>query len=221
MNRSICEIIAANLEESWKPVANTNERMCGEENRRISGKRRNEFDSPDSKMTKKTLCEMVNDQTMLESTETKRAFDCEGTKPMSEVVQLYSSENEERLSESIPNSNHSDQNPFTASQLHTPPAAASDHSQIESQNIHGGLKMFVSEMLINQRALYLELVSRISEKATKIHICETSLELPDVTFSATSCALVFSSSELWDNIQVRLRYLIVQTLFDCLSEFTG
>jgi len=85
-------------------------------------------------------------------------------------------------------------------------------------------RMMVAALLptTNQRELYLELVSRSSRDAAgaeptfQFQICETSLDLPDLAFSATSCALVFSSSEFWTNIQV-LHHIKKQCLPDALN----
>ena len=212
MNRSICEMLAENLEQSWQSLTNAkaNAKKIGREHRCISGKRQKEFEPPDSKNAK-IMFELVKDEKNLDRAESL-SVNCEGEAPKLEITNVCASENGGNFSESIPSSIHSNQNLPTTTQLQTPPGAASDHSQPESQTVqsHEGPKIFVSEMFVNQRDVYLELASRFSGKA-KTQICETSLELPDVAFSTTSCALVFSNSELWGNIQVRLTDLVLKT----------
>ena len=117
------------------------------------------------------------------------------------------------LSESVPSSPANNQQMTAMPDLQVLPDTDANHSQTESQNeqTHGGPKLFVSEMLINQRALYLELESRFSgghqAGEAKFQLCESSLDIPDITFSATSCALVFDCNEFWANMQVRLEIL--------------
>jgi hypothetical protein len=93
-------------------------------------------------------------------------------------------------------------------QLQTTPHVSSEQSQSPSQNCQlQGQQIFVSEMFINQRALYLELASRCpadgQSELRKFHLSETSLDIPDLAFSTTSCALVFNSADFWNNLQVK------------------
>lgn len=199
--RSICENIAAN-QKSWNP-SKLKAKKIEKENRSLSGKRQKESGTPFSKSSKKQCSDVPDDKQMAETTKTQVVTPCTGTQPLSSTANGCVAENGEMLSESIPSSPLVNQNFANDSQQHTPLGSAVDNSQLESDvvQICTGYKIFVSEMLINQRELYLELETRLSAKS-KFEMCETSLELPDVAFSATSCTLVFRNSELWNNIQV-------------------
>ena len=211
--RSICENIAANLENSWNP-SNSKAEKIGKENRRLSGKRQKESDSPFSESSKKQCSEVADDKIIAETTKTQVITHCMDTPPHSSAAKGRVAENGETLSESIPSSPLVNQNLANDSQQHTPLGSAVDNPQLESDSVQicTGPKIFVSEMLINQRELYLELEARFSAKS-KFEMCETSLEVPDISFSATSCALVFRNSEIWNNIQVRIQYIYVKMIF--------
>jgi hypothetical protein len=116
---------------------------------------------------------------------------------------------------SVPNSPLAHQKLNNILHLRTPPSCAGENQpQHASQNLQfeKGPKLFVSEMLINQRELYHAFESLISAEpagtSPKFQTCETSLEIPDIAFSATSCALVFNNSEFWNNVQVRTQMLV-------------
>jgi hypothetical protein len=194
----MCEIIAANFEESWSPAKL-------KVNRRLSSKRMKEVDPQCSKTSKKHLSETREDQSIIGTTDTQLDANCAGTTSKSDKEHEIVNESEAMLSESIPSSPRVSQHEDKCSQQQNPLDAAVDNSQQEPNifQTSAGPKIFVSEMLINQRQLYLELETRFKANS-KLEICETSLELPDIAFSSTSCALVFSSSELWNNIQVRI-----------------
>lgn len=175
-----------------------------------------------SNPVKKQSCEMVDHHGVPEHVDLKAECEHEcGRKDRNSEEEkhtriTYHSEEVVTLSESIPSSPFSNQNISVLPQLKTPPLCAAENqmqstsqcSPLREGPTSGGPKVFVSEMLINQRALYLELETRNSgdheEGLMKFQICETTLELPDITFSATSCALVFNTSEFWNNLQVRI-----------------
>ena len=226
------ETIAANLEESWQPIVTSNVAKNTKRNRQRSDKRPKECTAPSSYPSKKPLFEVVDGVRTPDYTDSKLADECNRENPNDSKVTntatvVCFSEEGTRLSESIPSSPVTNQNPTidALSHFQTPPdctAANLSDSQPQIFQFHEGPKLFVSEMFINQRELYQEFELRISadptESAPKFQICETSLELPDIAFSATSCALVFNRSDFWINIQVIIQILFfdivqVKTLF--------
>ncbi len=212
MTRSMCETIASKLEKSWQPIMISNGSKCTRKDRANASKRQAELDISNSKETKKhALCELSHNQGVLCHIESKHGLKNESQDPQSEMTSLCVDEKEIMLSESVPSSPPTNHQLTATPDLQVPPDIGANQSQSESQNLQtrGGPKLFVSEMLINQRALYLELKSRFSGDhqagETKFQLCETSLDIPDITFSATSCALVFDCGEFWANMQVRLQ----------------
>jgi hypothetical protein len=192
-----------------------------------------------SNPAKKQSCEIFDHHGVPEHADLKAAYEHEcGRKDhnsQEKTCTRNTCENEAvvTLAESIPSSPFSIQNISVLSQLKTPPlCAAANQLQSTSQcsplregPTNGGPKVFVSEMLINQRDLYLELETRNSgdheEGLMKFQICETTLELPDITFSATSCALVFNTSEFWTNVQVRIKICFRIALIKNWPEIPG
>jgi hypothetical protein len=226
MTRFMCETIASKLEKSWRPIIISSGIKCARKDRTIASKRQAELDIPTSKEAKKLLCESFHHQGVLNHMDSKLDLKNGSQDPKSEMTSLCVDEKGVMLSESVPSSPPSNQQMTAMPDLQVPPDTDANHSQTDSQNdqTNGGPKLFVSEMLINQRALYLELESRFSGDhqagETKFQLCESSLDIPDITFSATSCALVFDCSEFWANMQVRLQILAVISLKRILQYVT-
>jgi len=229
----MCETLAAKLEESWQPIAASAVSKRSKKDRHSTGKRKAEFGNPIPKVVKTQESEIVGTQGMPQQQHHQLAptdstpvvhNQHDATKSNVETIAVCSQEYVSLKAESIPSSPLANVEPITSSQPQTPPTAFVENTPPSSQNLQlpAGPKIFVSEMLINQRELYLELVSRSSRDAAgaeptfQFQICETSLDLPDLAFSATSCALVFSSSEFWTNIQV-LHHIKKQCLHEALN----
>ena len=217
--RSMCETIAAKLEESWQPIVASGVSKRSKKDQKLAGKRKQEFDIPVPKAVKTQESETVDTCEMKQQHHHQHQHlqqaPAQSTLVAQSVIEVPkpgasnddANETVSMKAESVPSSPSAN----ATSLLQTPPQYAEDQTSPSPQNLQaqGGPKIFVSEMLINQRELYLEIVSRSSVDSAgadaKFQICETSLDVPDLAFSAISCALAFSSSELWSNIQVRIK----------------
>ena len=223
--RSMCETIAAKLEESWQPIVVSGVSKRSKKDQKLAGKRKQEFNIPIPKAVKTQESETVDTCEMKQHHHHQHKHHhqhqhlqqapAQSTLVAQSVIEVPkpgasnddANENVSMEAESVPSSPSAN----ATSLLQTPPQYAEEQTSPSPQNLQaqGGPKIFVSEMLINQRELYLEIVSRSSGDSAgadaKFQICETSLDVPDLAFSAISCALAFSSSELWSNIQVRIK----------------
>lgn len=181
--------------------------------------------APNPKHMKMQLSQVFDDLKQSNHADSKFVDACgrEDQNLETNCTNILSINKEVTCAESVPNSPLAHQNLNNILQLQTPPSCAAENQLQPSSQIsqlHEGPKLFVSEMLINQRELYHAFESRISiepEESSKFQICETSLELPDIAFSATSCALVFNNSEFWINVQVRTQMFVLKYVDSNLS----